>query len=111
MGESLSRRPGERQSMTVQRPFALALVAMALSIGGFVGSASATTISIVNGSFEATTGGDPGAGFLTKGTGDTSITGWTVAGHSIDYIGGYWVADDGVRSLDMNGISTGEVRA
>ena len=43
----------------------------------------------------------PGS-FTTLGTGSNAITGWTIAG-SIDYIGSYWVASEGSRSIDLNG--------
>jgi choice-of-anchor C domain-containing protein len=58
---------------------------------------------IQNGSFE--TGSiDPG-GFTTLGVGSTVITGWTVVGVSpgtIDYIGTFWQASEGSRSLDLD---------
>jgi choice-of-anchor C domain-containing protein len=54
-----------------------------------------------NGSFES--GINPG-GFTTVYSGDsTSITGWTVTSGSVDYIGSYWAAADGQRSIDMDG--------
>jgi choice-of-anchor C domain-containing protein len=58
--------------------------------------------NITNGSFED--GADPGT-FHTLDGGSTAITGWTVIGTTgaIDYIGSYWSASDGVRSLDLNG--------
>ncbi len=66
---------------------------------------AATTIS--NGSFE--TGIDPGV-FATLTAGDnTSITDWTVNSGSIDYIGTYWTAADGAKSLDMNGLAAGSI--
>jgi len=83
----------------------LAFVA-ALAAGAVtpMGGAQATLIS--NGSFEL--GPDPGT-FTTLNGGNTSITGWTVGGSSIDYIGTYWVAADGNRSLDMNGLNIGSI--
>ena len=54
---------------------------------------------ILNGSFE--NGVNPGS-YATLGTGSPNITGWTVVG-SIDYIGSYWQAADGSRSIDLNG--------
>ncbi len=62
---------------------------------------------VTNGSFESASV-NPGNGFYTLGYGSTAITGWTVIGTinyggCIDYIGGYWQAADGVRSLDLNG--------
>jgi len=63
---------------------------------------------VANGSFENASV-DPGGGFITLGTGSTAITGWTVTGHSIDYIGGYWQASDGVRSVDLSGSGLGGI--
>ena len=59
-----------------------------------------------NGSFEV--GPNPGV-FITLGTGSTAIAGWTVESGNIDYIGSYWAASDGVRSIDMNGLSLGSI--
>jgi choice-of-anchor C domain-containing protein len=67
---------------------------------------SAQAAIIVNGSFEQ--GPNPGD-FTTLGAGDTQITGWTVTSGSIDYIGGYWNASDGVRSIDMSGDGPGAI--
>lgn len=62
--------------------------------------------SLVNGSFEAASV-NPGGSFVTLNAGSTAIDGWTVIGAvdygAIDYIGGYWQAADGSRSLDLNG--------
>jgi choice-of-anchor C domain-containing protein len=65
---------------------------------------------LVNGSFESSTGPNPGQ-FVTLDGGDTSITGWTVGGglNSIDYIGSYWTSSDGVRSIDLNGLAPGSI--
>lgn len=59
-------------------------------------SASAQT----NGSFEQ--GINPG-GFTTVFAGQTNISGWSVDFGSVDYIGNYWQASEGARSVDMNG--------
>lgn len=77
--------------------FTLAMVAM-------VSSAQANLI--LNGSFE--TGTDPGI-FTTLGTGSPNISNWTVGSGTIDYIGTYWTAADGSRSIDLNGTSAGSV--
>lgn len=71
-------------------------------------SGSAEAATIVNGSFEFASV-DPGGGFLTLGPLNTSITGWTVGGAGIDYIGGYWQAAQGIRSLDLSALSGGSV--
>jgi len=59
---------------------------------------------IENGSFEL--GQASIGGFTTLDSGSTAINDWRVIGSvtlSIDYIGSYWTASDGVRSLDLNG--------
>jgi len=56
---------------------------------------------IVNGSFEAASV-NPGP-FVELWSGNTSITGWTVIGESIHYVGTAWVASEGSRSLDLDG--------
>ncbi len=58
-----------------------------------------------NGSFESGTSNDSG-GFTNLGTGSTSITGWTVSVGNIDWIGSYWNASDGVRSIDLAGTNS-----
>ncbi|MFT3988168.1 DUF642 domain-containing protein [Aestuariivirga sp.] len=68
-------------------------------------SAPAYANLVQNGSFE--TGITPG-GFTTVFNGDsTSIDGWTVTGNSVDYIGSYWAASDGSRSIDLSGNDVG----
>lgn len=78
---------------------ALLVLGAALGVG-------AQAAPFQNGSFE--TGPAPG-GFLNLTVGDTQITGWTVTGTSIDYIGTYWAAADGSRSLDLSGVGAGGV--
>ena len=82
------------------------LLGAAVAASLALSAASASAVTIVNGSFE--TGPNPGV-FTTLGNGDTSITGWTVVGLGVDYIGTYWQASDGVRSLDLNGNDQGGV--
>jgi len=73
---------------------------------GMVATAFAAS-AVTNGSFE--TGTDPGV-FSTLVAGDnTSVPGWTVTAGSVDYIGSYWTASDGTRSLDMTGFSAGAI--
>jgi choice-of-anchor C domain-containing protein len=81
------------------------LGAAAFALVFVAGAANAATI--VNGSFEL--GTDPGAGFSTETAGSIAITGWDVAGFGVDYIGGYWQASDGVRSIDLSGNNAGSV--
>ena len=69
---------------------------------------SVTTVmagpTLLNGSFE--NGAAIPGGFLELVAGSTAINNWTVFGSGvkvIDYIGPYWQASDGNRSLDLNG--------
>jgi choice-of-anchor C domain-containing protein len=61
--------------------------------------------ALTNGSFE--TGTDPGS-FTTLDPGATDVTGWTITSQ-IDYIGTYWQASEGSRSIDLNGLSAGSI--
>ena len=63
---------------------AAALTALVLSVG-----TGAHAASITNGSFEEDSGIGVGS-FRTLGNGDMSITGWTVGGSAVDWIGSYW---------------------
>ena len=71
-----------------------------------VGAPLFATPVILNPSFED--GAYPG-GFTTVGGGDPGLLNWDVLGHSIDYIGSYWQASDGSRSVDLNGNGQGGV--
>jgi choice-of-anchor C domain-containing protein len=81
-----------------------ALIAAALTLGA---ASAAQAVTLVNGSFETGPVPNTPPGFTTLGTGDTSITGWEVTAGSIDYIGSYWTAQDGSRSIDLAGTSLG----
>jgi choice-of-anchor C domain-containing protein len=86
----------------------LVILAAVLMCLPFMWSAAAQANLLTNGSFES--GMDPGGSFITLSAGSTDITGWTVTAGSIDYIGGYWTAADGNRSLDMNGLGQGSIQ-
>ena len=78
---------------------------MRLALSGLLAlaaSASVASAQVTNGSFESASV-NPGGSFTTHGVGNTQITGWTVYRANIDYIGSFWPASDGVRSLDLNG--------
>jgi choice-of-anchor C domain-containing protein len=64
-------------------------------------AANANAAPFTNGSFELGSV-NPGA-YQTLGVGSTAITGWEVIGSNIDYVGSFWEASDGSRSLDLNG--------
>ena len=64
---------------------------------------------VFNGDFEQgpDLGGDPFKNLLS---GNTTITGWTVGGAGIDYIGDYWTAPPGsTRSIDLTGEGAGSL--
>jgi choice-of-anchor C domain-containing protein len=62
-----------------------------------------------NGSFENGLN-PPTSGFSTLYGGSTDISGWTVGGHSIDWIGDYWQPAEGARnSVDLNGNAPGSI--
>lgn len=63
---------------------------------------------ITNGSFEQ--GYLPGGrDYTVYAPNSTTITGWTVSDGSVDYIGWYWQAAEGNRSLDLSGFSLGTI--
>jgi len=69
---------------------------------------AANAAEFVNGSFEA---GAPAGSFSTvSGGNNSSISGWTVTGNSVDYIGNYWTAQDASRSVDLNGAAQGGIQ-
>ncbi len=79
-----------------------------LAVFALFALASQTYAAIAsNGGFELGTA--PGT-FSTILSGDsTSITDWTVNSGSVDYIGTYWQASDGSRSIDLNGNEAGSI--
>jgi choice-of-anchor C domain-containing protein len=81
-----------------------AILAAAFALGA---AGTANAVTLVNGSFENGTNPNVGPGFITLGNGSTAITGWEVTGGSIDYIGSYWTAQNGSRSVDLAGTSLG----
>lgn len=81
----------------------LSIVSSVFAVGALVVTPVQAANLIQNGSFETATV-NPGS-FTVLGSGSTAITGWEVTPVSIDYIGTFWQASNGARSLDMNGPS------
>ncbi len=81
----------------------LALILLALL--AFVPAVIANLVN--NGSFES--GINPGAYTTINAPNSTAIPGWTVDFGSVDYIGSYWTASQGTRSLDMGGNGDGGI--
>jgi len=92
---------GER---VIEMRKALAVLAVSLVLAG---TSLAGPSIVTNGSFE--TGPEIPGSFVTLNGGSTAITGWTVMGANIDYIGPFWVASDGERSLDLSGAAAGGI--
>lgn len=85
------------------------VVIAAAALGIVALAQDARAAAFQNGSFESGIGGI--GNFATLNAGDsTSITGWTVTGGGVDYIGAYWTARDGARSLDLNALEAGGVQ-
>ena len=66
-------------------------------------TSSASANLLTNGSFEAAAI-NPGGGFIAVFPGQTSITGWDVVAEDVHYMGTFWEASDGIRSLDLDGL-------
>lgn len=85
------------------------LMAGIVATGMIAASSASATTTIVNGSFENGVS-IPSGGFVTVNANDSSsITGWTVGGGGVDYVGTYWKAADGTRSIDLSGNSAGSI--
>jgi choice-of-anchor C domain-containing protein len=82
--------------------------AAAITVGASISLGVAQAATIVNGSFEDGLA-DIGAFTTVYSPDSTSITGWKVLSGNVDYIGTYWTAADGSRSLDMNGLVPGSI--
>lgn len=86
---------------------AKSLVGSILVAGALLGSGLTQATPFQNGSFELGAV-NPGGGFATV-VGSTAITGWTVSPGNVDYIGTYWTAADGTRSVDLAGNTLGTI--
>ncbi len=84
------------------------LMAAGIALGALA-NAPAQAVSIANPSFESFNPGfDPstGSGFLQLS--GSQLPGWTING-SIDHIQQYWTPQDGLRSIDLNGLGAGTI--
>lgn len=76
------------------------------AVAALAGPAVAGTNLIINGSFEEASV-NPAGTWIPMSAGNTSITGWTVFGSGIDYLGTFIVASDGQRTVDLNNLTSG----
>jgi choice-of-anchor C domain-containing protein len=81
--------------------------AIALVASFAVAGSTLAFSGVSNGSFE--TGSFTEAPYVELLPGSTNITGWVIETGSIDWIGGYWPASDGSRSIDLNGLDAGTI--
>jgi choice-of-anchor C domain-containing protein len=72
-----------------------------LFIGSFIYFPNFAYSQIQNGSFES--GTNPGSYATLTAPDSTTISNWNISSSSIDYIGTFWTAADGSRSLDLSG--------
>src|SRR5262245_23818201 len=93
--------------MSARKCVALVGAAAALFVGMSAGAQAAVTI--INGSFESGESIAPGTFNTVFAPNNSAITGWTVTAGSIDYVGTYWQAADGVRSIDLSGNGPGTI--
>ena len=88
--------------------FRLIGISVVIAASCVVSSQPTMASPFVNGGFE--TGPIVAAiGFTTVSAGDTSISGWTVTGDSVDYIGSYWQPQSGTHSIDLSGDAPGAI--
>jgi choice-of-anchor C domain-containing protein len=92
----------------MKRRSGLGVVFGGLAVLALAGATLAFT-GPTNGSFETGTYVDGGGGFEPLNAGATTIDGWTVDSGSVDWIGTYWPAADGVMSIDMSGLDAGAI--
>ncbi len=74
----------------------------AMLLASVLAASPASATTILNGSFEL--GTDPGS-FAHHSAGSSGITDWNVLADTVAYIGSYWVASDGARSIHLNGVN------
>ena len=77
----------------------LSIVRPLVITSAFLACGLAQANLIQNGSFE--NGTDPVVFTKLVAVNSTSITDWTVSAGTIDYIGSYWQAAEGARSIDL----------
>lgn len=82
--------------------YGLAFTAAAILGGG------AQAATIINGSFE--TGiNPPTTGAQQLGANNTNVEGWTIENGGIDWVGTFWQASNGTRSIDLTLVNAGAI--
>jgi choice-of-anchor C domain-containing protein len=94
----------------VKRRSALGVALGFVAAIAFAGSTQAAFTGLTNGGFEDSgTYLDNGFGFQQLDAPNTSIVGWTVGGHSVDWVSFYWPAAEGAMSVDLSGSDAGSL--
>jgi choice-of-anchor C domain-containing protein len=93
--------------MTAKSSLEIYVLASLLALA--IGNSDAAVF--LNGSFESASvnPANSSVGFIGLNAGDRSITGWVVDRDNIDYIGPFWQASNGVRSIDLDGVHPGSI--
>jgi len=79
-------------------------------VASIVLASSALAAGFTNGSLEGTlTPSYPGYDFQRLASGATTIPGWTVTSGDVDWIGTYWQAQQGTKSIDLDGAANGAI--
>lgn len=86
--------------LDISHPLALIFTFFTL-VGSDINPVAAFSIS--NGSFES--GSNPNSLITVTSPDTSSISNWSVTNGDIDYIGTFWAASQGSRSIDLNGLS------
>lgn len=95
------------QRVSIVKLLASASALSAVLLGA--GAAQAQNL-VTNGSFEFSAFTGQFRTLSPTGPTSTFLTGWTIGGAGIDHINDiYWLAADGVRSLDLNAAAAGSV--
>jgi choice-of-anchor C domain-containing protein len=80
------------------------------ALGAYVASPAMAGPTILNGSFEINASSIPAGGFTTVFAGDsTTIADWSVTQGSVDWVGTYWQAAQGIASIDLSGDGPGKI--
>ena len=95
------------QRLTVGLPSGVTTGSVTVTTAGGTSRATELAAPFINGSFETGTI-DPGS-FTTMPLGSTFIDGWTVTDADVDWVGSFWIASDGARSLDLGGVEDGAI--
>ena len=107
----LPKVQGSGGDRVMKTDFFLRALAVGASAAAFCalsfGAKAAPTV--LNGSFEVNASSIPSGGFTTVFAGQTTISDWAVVSGSVDWVGTYWQAENGIASIDLSGDSAGKI--